>query len=331
MPEKPEVQLFADALHKHLLNKVLFDIHIDEKSRYNTKRPANYYEFITALPSNVTKVWSKGKKVIICLENGTALVSSLGEEGKWLPEPRNHSGLMLKCGDGTVAYFDDTRHHGMMEIVMTPEALDERLSRIGLDLLNDNVSAAQWIEKMRLPVLQNKEICYALMTQKYVSGIGNYIKAMTLYRARVCPAALLRDLSDEHLTELHKHATDIIRQSYRDNGASLKSYSDFYGNLGKFKVEVYSLEKDPKAPCGNPVVKNKFADGRTTHWCIEHQVLPAPWKGPQEIDMDKLRASKGRGKDTYKVTELQEFCRREKIGCEGKKEEVVDRLLKKLG
>ena len=48
-------------------------------------------------------------------------------------------------------------------------------------------------------------------------------------------------------------------------GATIKSYADFYGDVGTAtdRFLVYGKKFDPN---GNPVVREKTADGRTTHW-----------------------------------------------------------------
>jgi len=334
MPEKPEVQCFADALNKHIQGKVLTSLQFDSRSRYREQRPANYEALCSALPSLITRVWSKGKKVIICLKNGMTLLSSLSMEGKWLPVPLKHSNLTLTCrGAGeeedTLAYFDDARHQGTLEILLTAVSLEERLARIGPDLLNDNVTQEQWLRKMRQASLQQKEICDVLMEQSHFSGVGNYIKAMTLHAARVRPNALLSELSDEHLLCILEHATRVIRESYELRGASLHSYKDFYQQPGKFEVLVYDRE-DKKDQHGNAVKETTFADKRTTHWCPAYQTIPSPWNGPALLDVEKLRRSKGRGKDTYLMHELKEFCRQHKVAQEGTKGVLVDRLLAKV-
>lgn len=326
MPEKPEVQCFADALGKHIQGKVLAALEFDSSSRYRNQRPANYEVFIAALPSLITRVWSKGKKIIICLENGMSLLSSLSMEGKWIPVPSKHSNLTLTCEDGTVAYFDDSRHQGTLEILLTVASTANRLSRIGPDLLNDVVTSRQWLATMRQTSLQRKQICEVLMEQSHFSGVGNYIKAEALHAAKIRPNALLRELSDEHLISVLEHTCCIIRESYKSQGASLHSYLDFHQQPGEFQVLVYNRE-DKKDQFGNPVIETTFSDKRTTHWCPAHQTIPSPWEGPAALDREKLRRSKGRGKDTYLTHDLKEFCRQYKCSQEGTKGVLVDRLL----
>lgn len=329
MPEKPEVQQFADALGEHLRGKTLSSVEFDERSRYREKRPEHYSSLSSSLPSLITLIWSKGKKVIIELENGFSLLSSLSMEGRWIPTPMKHSNLTLRCEDGAVAYFDDSRHQGSLEILDTLTALEKRLARIGPDLLNDGVTEEQWLQKLRQPSLQQKAICDILMKQSHFSGVGNYIKAEALHAARIRPNALLSELSDQHLLSVFQHVTRVIRESYEGRGASLHSYVDFEQRPGAFKVLVYD-QKGKTDPFGNPVIETTFADGRTTHWSPRHQTIPSPWDGPALLNLEKLQRSKGRGKDTYLVHELKEFCRQHKVPQEGVKGVLVDRLLAKI-
>ena len=328
MPEKPEVQAFADALHAHIAGRTLCALTFDAHSRYHSKRPAGYDAFCAALPSVITRVWSKGKKVLIVLDNGTAILSSLGMEGKWLPSPGKHSNACLQCACDTVAYYDDVRHQGELEVFLTAEALSARLQRLGPDLLNDDVTLQQWLGILRSARLAHKEICDVMMEQSYFSGIGNYIKAEALHSARVRPNALICELDDAMLAAVFAHSVRVIQESYAARGATLHSYADFDQRPGGFRVLVYNQECDVHK---NTVIKTTFADGRTTHWCPAHQVLPSAWTGTPSIDVEKLRRSKGRGKEVYLVHELKEYCRHYGVSQEGVKSVLVDRLTGKLG
>ena len=333
MPEKPEVQSFADSLNKLLAGEELLELKLDKKSRYRKagKSLANLPTLNNSLPLTIKRVWSKGKKIIFDLGR-IFLVSSLGLEGKWIPKPQNHSNLWLvyevESGDTTKEkkiYFDDVRHHGTLEIIVGKRELETRLAKIGPDLLNDDVTVKQWLKVYRQKVLANKEICKVMMEQKYFSGIGNYIKAMALYKAGIRPDALIEELEDKDLAVLYKYVKRIIRDAYEARGASIRSYKDFNGDKGDFKVEVYGKKHDKK---GREVIVTVHSDGRSTHWVPSYQVIPSPWEGPPKLSKTKLKKSSGRGADTYNANELKGFCKQYKVSQIGTKEEMVKRLIK---
>jgi len=327
MPEGPEVRCFADGLRQHLQGRTLSSLQFDNRSRYYGRLPSNYDILCQSLPALIKNIWSKGKKIIIQLENGVSLVSSLGMEGRWVPIPLNHSNAVLVCNDGTVAYYDDSRHQGEIEIIPDLQQLGERLAKIGPDLLSDNVSLVNWIATLRARTLQTKQICHVLMKQQYFSGIGNYVKAMVLYYTRIRPNAMISDLTDQHLASILQWATYILQQSYQAGGASLNSYFNFLGHSGTFQVVVYGRDA---GPCGGRVLETTFSDDRTTHWVPTYQTIPSPWIGPPALCPQKLFQTKQHSREGYKIHELRSFCQDYSVSRSGNKDQLISRLETKL-
>ena len=64
----------------------------------------------------------------------------------------------------------------------------------------------------------------------------------------------------------------VIRTSYKSQGASLKTYTNFDNESGEATdfFNVYSKKFDP---LGNQVIKEETPDKRTTHWSPGRQVF----------------------------------------------------------
>ncbi len=109
-----------------------------------------------------------------------------------------------------------------------------------------------------------------MMNQKVVAGIGNYIKAEALYRAKISPHRTVESLSDEELHNLYRCSLWVIKASYEARGATIRNYEMPDGSKGdfKFNFQVYAQETDPD---GRIVIRDKTPDGRTTHWVKEIQ------------------------------------------------------------
>jgi len=136
-------------------------------SRYQKDSIKNYKEFINVLPATITRVWSKGKKLIISLSNDCHILNSLAMEGKWLLKPAKHSNLWIefeKESEKEVPlYYDDARHFGSIELILNSTRLIERLSKIGPYLLLDPVDLEQWLSVVRNSRLKKMEICHFLL------------------------------------------------------------------------------------------------------------------------------------------------------------------------
>ena len=270
MPEGPEVRTIADWLNSQVLNKEITSLKYNSTSRYYKTGIVDHDKLNALLPMKITEIEAKGKKIFFGLENNEGdfvfLVSSLMMEGKWTWEKTKHSDLWFETKDKKL-YFNDTRHFGTLEIFLSEEELKNRISDLGPDLLNDNVSVDVWKKKIsevangRSKKLQ--KIGLFLMEQKYFCGIGNYLRAEILYAAKISPHRLLCEISNDESEQLFKCCREIIASSYNSQGATLATYRNPHGGKGSFEVVVYNKSHDPN---GNEVIGEDIGDKRTTHW-----------------------------------------------------------------
>lgn len=272
MPEGPEARRIADCLRQAILGSTLIGLSWDQNSRYAKTPLHDHAALLQALPKRIVDVRTKGKKIILELADAIYFVVSLGMEGKFLREPGRHCNLWLEFqpepGKDSRIYFSDTRHFAIFEIVFGQANLNTRLSQLGPDILQEDITREQFLAIARNRRIQGKEICEFLIDQKRISGIGNYLRAEILYRARIRPDRALRELSDEELDRIRTVAKETIREAYRWNGLTIKSYWDLNGDKGMFPVIVYGKDRDPQ---GNPVIQTKKKD-RYMHWVPAVQV-----------------------------------------------------------
>jgi formamidopyrimidine-DNA glycosylase len=275
MPEGPEVRIMADGLSIRV-GWYLRHLEINTRSRYASGLPG-HSQLLQLLPALVTRVWAKGKKIIIDLHTKSGpvhLVSLPGEAGRWSWVPENWAGLSLTfvtqyfdLSFNSVAYFDDSRKRGHFFICFGAAELGDRLKAVGPDLLNETVKYEEWYAAIRKYQTtrdgRHRQICEFLMDQKAFSGIGNYLKAEILYVARVRPDRLIVNITDVELFSIFSAAIRLIRESYLAGGLTIEKYLSMSGQLGVFKKVVYGNEFDP---LGNVVRRDEFADGRTSHW-----------------------------------------------------------------
>ena len=274
MPEGPEVRCITVKLHEKLAGILLNAIQWDDKSKYRNGLP-NYAELEKTLPQIITGVSCKGKKIIFQLANEMYITSTLGLEGNWSWASSKHANLYFELSDGPHLYFSDSRHFGNMQIFLTTDTLLNDLnSKIGPDLLayaidyynnepepSEPITIDLW--KTRVNRYRNKQACEFLMDQKIFSGIGNYLKAEILYRAKIKPSRLLSAFTEQEIVTLYWTTLETIYESFFAGGLTIKSYWDPDGKRGTFAKVVYGSKQDP---LGNPVIQETFKDGRTTHW-----------------------------------------------------------------
>lgn len=86
-------------------------------------------------------------------------------------------------------------------------------------------------------------ICLTLMEQKYISGIGNYLRSDIMYNARIDPKKITGDITDDELTRLYNSSKLVIKNAYDSMGAR-GDYVDLFGNYGKYEHLAYGRSYD---------------------------------------------------------------------------------------
>lgn len=291
MPEGPEVRAITDKLSAKLTGTTLIGMGWDQSSKYSNGLP-KYDQLSICLPMTVEDVTCKGKQIFFRFSkeyllndqrytHRVYLNSTLGLEGKWSWTRGTHSNFWLVIGrrienlygsldliiDRQVIYFDDSRHFGNITL-MSEHEYQEKLRKIGPDLLAENISLDRWEKEFRSTRRYKMQICEFLMKQEYFSGIGNYLKSEILYRSRIKPDRILSNISDGEMSHILQKSMEILRESYSYNGLTIRSYSDPDGEKGTFPRQIYERDVDS---LGNKIIKSKFKDGRTTHWVPEIQ------------------------------------------------------------
>ena len=265
MPEGPEVKIMADGLRSYIVGLYINNIVVTHASRYYKTGLKNLE--ITPFPLLVCEVVSKGKKIIIDCQTMDGvhiyLISALGMEGSWRLNGGKHAWIEVYAGE-RILYFHDTRHFGTFNICHTQEEVNFVLKDVGPDLLSESVSFEDYDSVISRSKLGHKEVCWFMMEQKYFSGVGNYLLAEILYASRILPTRSLSSLSYEEKYSLWYNSVNLIREAYEQGGLTIATYRSMNGDKGIFETKVYGKSYDP---LGNPVYRETFSNGRTSHYC----------------------------------------------------------------
>jgi DNA-formamidopyrimidine glycosylase len=272
MPEGAEVHTVADRLHQKISGKWIWDIKVNQKSRY-FKSGLDKLDKIH-FPIFISCINAKGKKIIFeCLTSvgrkKLYLVSALAMTGRWQYVPGNHSGIEFKFEDGSFVYFDDQRHFGALIICLNKAELKETMKEVGPDLLIEDISFEDYNEVISNQKIKTKQICGFLLEQKHFSGVGNWVRAEVLYESRIAPHRTLESLSLEDKYRIYFYSIKILRDAYKVRGLTITNYIDPEGEFGEYPVKVYFQEKDP---FGNEVSRSVLNVTRTIHWVPKLQV-----------------------------------------------------------
>ena len=274
MPEGPECASAAMSIDSFMKEKAVVDVAI-LSGRYTKKLPPGFKEFKASLPL-MTLGWSvKGKFIYGMFENlngeKSFVWNTLGMSGYWSFSEKKHSRVRFDLEDGSSIWYTDTRNFGTLKFGMTYEETEKKLLELGPDPLTHDVPIDQFRQRLyKKNKRGEKTICEALMNQKTVAGVGNYIKAEVLLLSKVSPLRRVADLKEAEIVSLRDNIQKVIRTSYQNGGATIKSFYGADGSVGTYSSRflVYNQKTDPY---DNPVTKTKTPDGRTTHWVPEVQ------------------------------------------------------------
>jgi len=180
---------------------------------------------------------------------------------------------VLKFSNYNKAYFSDLRNFATFKFSNNKEDLDKKLASLGSDFLKTDVDISK-ITKYKSPIVK------LLMDQKKIgSGLGNYLVAEILYRAKISPHRLGNSLTKSELNKLNTSIRYTVKLSYiynnigymvnfEDEAEKIKKI-DYHPNIilnpkdDQFEFLVYRQKYDPK---GNPVHADSIIKGRTTYW-----------------------------------------------------------------
>jgi formamidopyrimidine-DNA glycosylase len=259
MPEGPEINYMVYNLQKHFKNAVLKEVKI-EGGRYKKYRKiTNQDLFFKNLPSKFTEFNSKGKFIHLHLENGWMIFISPALTAHIVFEKTKFSHITFKTSKGDF-YLEDRSSMGTVAFHKEPKELHKKLKSLGLKP-EDKFTFEDFNEHLdkfikRTP---DKPIGEVLMNQRFVAGIGNYLRAEILYNAKLSPWREIKDLSNNNKKTLYNSILNVydffvkerLRKSYK-SGDSIK---------------VYKKDKDP---LGNKVLGDKMAT-RTVWWVPDIQ------------------------------------------------------------
>lgn len=285
MPEGPELAKSRDRLKQLLVGKYVHAIAGLDSGRYglNGEDVQGLDEWCAEV-SGSDAHWNDGQLVKDIGVKGKFMWWHLGEwflwctygmSGQWMSkfDPK-HTAVQVcytdspdrihPCSqDVKTVNFVDQRHFGTVKLVRGREALDRKLKTLGPDMLNDPPDCDLFRERLRRH--NNKTLAEVLMNQGCISGVGNYIKAEALYLAELSPHREVSSCSGTDLEHLRCQIVNVMRASYNNDGATIRSYLNVDGTKGgqQSRFLVYGNQTDP---LGNPVVREETKDGRTTHW-----------------------------------------------------------------
>lgn len=256
MPEGVEVKIQLEKLKK-LRNQEIESIRI-QSGRYSRHgHPKGFVSFRKALPLKIKSIHHKGKFIYFLLSNNWVIMITLGMTGKLKirKEHKKHDHIQIKTNKNLL-FFNDVRNFGTIEFSNNLDFLSKKLENLGYDPLQDKISFIQFLEHIR-KFKSSLEIGELLLNQKFISGIGNYLRSDILYCSKINPHTKIGDLKKIFLKKLLKCIYKTMENSYQKQ---------------KERTHKFIIYKQTISPAGNQIKKYKDSKGRNIWWDEKIQI-----------------------------------------------------------
>jgi len=263
MPEGSECKLTAEFLARSLSGRTIQRVEM-MSGRYLRKPFDGFERFSQTLPKQVVGVGCHGKFIYLLLDDGSSsLWSTLGMTGYWSKLISGHPRVALMLDNDEVIYYHDTRNFGTLRWSGGRKELKQKLETLGPDMLSEDVSH----ERFQGALLKRPKITLAeaLMNQHIIAGVGNYIKAESLWLAKLSPHRIVDSLTLEEFEMLNDSIKRVMRTAYNSLCQITEQNQDIKDENSSYLDELNCYRKKTD-PDGAEIIKEATKDGRTTWW-----------------------------------------------------------------
>lgn len=234
MPEGPEVRKYADALQSALSGRPIVSL----EARTKDARKWLHENEQRLKGRRVKRVVSHGKHLIGYIESGFFFHSHLMMWGRWQTigpagGPTPESTLKKRKAKPLELPEKDRRERarivvdGAAAILLSapifnvgegdPYDVIEILSTLGPDVLpyRGSFDRAKFLQRIHTTEYKDETIGAALLNQRIVAGLGNYLRAEVLFNCQLNPWLKVGELGERQLTCLAKTIPRLARDAYK--------------------------------------------------------------------------------------------------------------------
>ncbi|MEP6922447.1 MAG: DNA-formamidopyrimidine glycosylase family protein [bacterium] len=216
MPEGPEVRKYADALDSVLTGHAIasLEARTREAKAWLTENQSRI------VGRRVLRVVSHGKHLLGHIDGGFYFHSHLMMWGRWQtfepgPPPekdRRERARIIVDGAAAILYSAPIFNVGAGD----PYQQIENLGSLGPDVLpsKGRFARAEFLRRLLLPEHLGITIGAALLNQRILAGLGNYLRAEVLFNCTVNPWRKVGELRKRELDCIARSAPELSRRAY---------------------------------------------------------------------------------------------------------------------
>lgn len=267
MPEGPEIRRAADRIEEVLAGRVI------ESITFGLPRLRHYTDVLRG--QRVSALETRGKALLTHFDNDWSIYSHNQLYGVWrvvardcLPETgrslrlalhtKTHSALLYSASDISVWPTPEIGQHPF-------------LSRIGPDILAPTLHWRAVADRLASPTFRRRRLEALYLDQRFLAGIGNYLRAEILFAAGLSPMRSAGSLGRGERGALARATLEVSRRSYATAGITLPPRLAARMKAQKLPREqrrffVFGREGKPCYRCSGEIARVETG-GRRLYWC----------------------------------------------------------------
>ncbi len=270
MPELPEVETTRRGIATRLTGAIASSA-IVRNGRLRWPVPEDLSGLIAG--QALREIRRRAKYLLFIFERGTLIVH-LGMSGslRVLTEafpPEKHEHIDLLFEGGLRLRYRDPRRFGAFVWTQDAPNLHPLLCTLGPEPLSSAFTPDYLAGAI---ANKNTAIKIAIMDQHIVVGVGNIYASEALFRAGILPQRPARSLTPKEVNRLVHCIREVLEESIRAGGSTLRDYVDSDGKAGYFTINnfVYGRGGQPCRQCGAAILTARQGQ-RATFWCANCQ------------------------------------------------------------
>ena len=286
MPELPEVEVVKRSLKSLMLNKTIrYFVIKNSKLRYKI----DHKQFSNIKNVKVKSISRKSKYLIISLSNNLCVLIHLGMTGKFFFVKKNdlkklsfyynkndyikkHDHLIMVLRNNNKVVYNDVRKFGFIKIIEKNHLFKSKhLKNLGPEPLTKKFNLGYSLGYFKN---RNLNIKNCLMSQSFISGIGNIYANEILFKSKIIPTKAVKELKKHKVKNLIIATKKILKSSIEKGGSSIQNFKSANGMEGTFQdnFKVYNREglKCSRINC-YAIIKKQIIGQRSTFFCPKCQ------------------------------------------------------------
>ena len=288
MPELPEVEVVKRSLNNKVQNLIIKKVKInDGRLRY----PIDKKEIIKVIGLKLKKITRRSKYLLFFFNQNIVMLVHLGMTGKFFflnkknikyktsfyynindKKDRKHDRVEFFLSKNQKLIYNDVRKFGFIKILNKKNLYNNfHLNDLGPEPIGKKLNFDYFKKKI---LRKQRVIKDVIMDQKIVSGIGNIYANEILFLSKIKPSRQAKSLKDFESKKIIKFTKNVLKNSIKLGGSSIKDFSSSNGKKGLFQqyFNVYGKKGEfcSNRNC-NKKISRSIISSRATFYCLKCQ------------------------------------------------------------